>query len=119
MTWATIAAKASTPNTFTLTLTPDSLHVTGGVNPITVGSNTLYLRTTLTNYATVTANVETITVTVSPAVCDCNKARWTAPTKGTVRHNVAVAGSAYTFPQLSVVTASVNTANNSPDADTV
>jgi hypothetical protein len=120
VTWATIAPKAGATNTFTLTLNPDSLYVAGNVNPITVGSaNTLYLRTTLSNYSTVAANVETVSITVSAAICDCNKARWTAPIKGTVRRNVAVTNPAYTFPQLAVVPESVNTASNSPDADSV
>jgi hypothetical protein len=85
VTWATIAPKAGATNTFTLNLTPDSLFVAGNVNPITVGSaNTLYLRTTLSNYSTVAANVETVSITVSAAICDCNKARWTTPIKGAV-----------------------------------
>jgi len=119
VTWATILAKASVTNTFTLTLNPDSLYVTGNVNPITVGVNTLYLRTTLSNYATVAANVQSVSITVSAAVCDCNKARWTAPTKGTIQRNVSVSAAAYIFPQLTVVAASVNTSSSSPDANTI
>ena len=117
--WATaITAKASATDTFTFTLTPDSLYPAGPA--ITVGSNTLYLRTTLTSYSMVSANVETITVTVTAAACDCNKARWTMPSSpATLRVNVATGPTPYTFNTLTVVAASVNSNNSTPDADTI
>ena len=116
--WATaITAKAGVADTFTFTLTPDSLYPDGPA--ITVGSNTLYLRTILNNYNTVAANVETITVTVTAAACDCDKARWTMPSApNTLRVNVSLTNT-YTLPTLTVVAASVNSANNVADADTI
>jgi len=118
VTWSTsITAKAGAVDTHTFTLTPDNIHSTG--QAITIGSNTLYLRTTLTNYATVAANVETLTITVTAATCDCNKARWTTPASpATQRVNVS-ASLSYTFLTLTSVAASVNSANNVADADTV
>ena len=116
--WATaITTKAGVADTFTFTLTPDSLYPDGPA--ITVGSNTLYLRTILNNYNTVAANVETITVTVTAAACDCDKARWTMPSApNTLRVNVSLTNT-YTLPTLTVVAASVNSANNVADADTI
>lgn len=56
-------------------------------------------------------------INVVGAVCNCLKARWTAPTIGTLRVNVALNNNNYVLPALASVTASVNTSNSSPDAD--
>lgn len=119
VTWATtVTAKAGVSDTFTFNLSPKTPPFGTGQD-VVIGANTIYLVTTLVNYATVAANVETITVTVNAATCDCNKARWTAPASpATQRVNVSQS-SPYTFLTLTVVAASVNAANNNPNADSI
>ena len=81
--------------------------------------NTFYLLTTLANYAAGPSNVETITMTVVAATCDCNKARWTVPSVATIIQNVSTSNVGYIFNALSSVAASVNTDSTSPTADSV
>lgn len=99
-----------------MTASPNTISSTGPA--ITIGDNTFYLYTTLVSYNGGPNSSETITVTVAAATCDCNKARWTVPSVATRIVTVDVP-LAYTFNTLTIVNASVNSNNSTPNADTV
>jgi hypothetical protein len=119
VTWVTIVTKTGATDTFTLTASPNTITQSGQAIIVGGSGNTFYLLTTLANYANGPSNVETITISVVAATCDCNKARWTIPGVATLIQNISTTTTGYTFNALAVVSGSVNTSSSSATADTV
>ena len=75
--WVTVTAITGTEN-YTLRASPDNPN-----NAAIVGTNNLWLKTHLADYADVAAVYQAFSVTVVDETCNCENLAWTLPSMAT------------------------------------
>ena len=109
--WITITAPTDeNANPYTLTASPNQPN-----NAANIGTNSLWLKQQLTNFAMVTPVYTAFTITVNAVACDCEQLRWVKPTKATQEVNLVV--SAGTATSITLVSATPDAASKGASAD--